>query len=302
MGLSLCSDVMRTKWTSKQGSFVLEEEIEDEVDEPFPPVIQPLEDAINKMLNTPIISPSMTPSPRRTPSPRMHLEASPNRHNLNRLSPGGRSLKQRIDERHRSLSPMARQVSGLGEREAKDYEDFVEEDTWHHLTDTLRIATSILQKGDDMSEELNRQVGVTSQANSDILACEEDLAEMGHMLKGMKSVKGKVSNMVFGKMHRLHTHGFRGDPGAKYRRRRSQSMPSSLIKYRKSQEYTRQQQIAGGLSQLNLTLDIIESQQLDIAEELEKQEGSLQEFNSNLSRMDDKIKSENDIMRSIRMG
>jgi len=217
--------------------------------------------------------------------------------NKSKTLDGRASLKKRIEHRRSNPKPFI-----TGEREAKLYAEAVEKDTLKHVGNTLRIAESIVQKSDDITEELVRQGDVISTVNSDIHDTEQVVNQTNFTLKGMKSIRGKVGNILFRKKPEVQAYqGFQDNRGSNIRNRRCVSLPVQM-QNDMTPGGTNQQQIKGGLKQLNLVMDTIKTRQMDITDEIKRQDRQLGEFSNNMGRTQDKIKIQTDLMSSMRKG
>jgi len=214
----------------------------------------------------------------------------------NSVQSNGRTpLKKKLEQRKNKPKPFIK-----GEREAKLYAEMVERDTLTHMGNTLRIAEMIVQKSDDITEELVRQGDVINQANSDMHDTEQEVNQTNHTLKGMKSIRGKVANTLWHKKPKVDVYkGFQHNKGTSLRKRRCVSAPVPM-EYDMSSEETNQQQITGGLKKLNQVFDTIKVRSLDISDEINRQDKQLGEFSNNMSRTQDKIKVQTRAMSSMR--
>jgi len=206
-----------------------------------------------------------------------------------------KSLKQRIEERKRNT------VMGIAfirdECEAMQYCDGLEKDTWMELKDTCQIAETIVQKGANIKEELARNDRVIHEANRDMHSTEQDINETSWRLKGMKSLRCKIGNMIW---HRKPKAQAFSDF---YESRDFRTPSTSMSPYSThiSPKRTTQQQIKAGVVQLSMTLDKVRSQQLAIADKLQHQEEQFKEFDINMGRIHGKIHQQNDFMNSIKV-
>jgi len=177
-----------------------------------------------------------------------------------------------------------------GEREAKSYMDSVEDNTIVQLDNTLMIVNSIVEKEDDIIEELERQGEVTRKANQDIYATEQEIHETTYILEGMQSMGGKLTNLIWKKPldKAYETFGFWNQKGSR-RTRRAVSLPTPRS-YKCAG--TKQERIREGVKQLSTAMDIIQMREMDIKNELEHQEEDMAEFSGNMDRMEMEILSE----------
>merc|ERR1719419_45637 len=105
-----------------------------------------------------------------------------------------RSLhKEKIDWHRSSV------VNPEGELQAERYSKMITDDSLKHLRHTIRTAGSIVDKGTSINDELARQERVLSKAENDIAITEYETDQTTEKLKGMKSLKGKFSTMVWKK-------------------------------------------------------------------------------------------------------
>jgi len=213
------------------------------------------------------------------------------------FSNGRSSLRQRIEQKRNNPKPFI-----TGEREAQLYAEAVERDTLKHVGNTLRIAQGIVQKSDDITEELGRQGEVINTVNKDIHDTEQVVNQTNHTLKGMKSIRGKVGNILFRKKPEVQAYeGFQDNRGSIIKNRRCVSAPVQR-QNDMSIGGTNQQQIKGGLTQLNLVMDTIKTRQMDITDEIKRQDKQLGAFSNNMGRTQEKIKVQTDLMSNMRKG
>jgi len=193
-----------------------------------------------------------------------------------------------------------------GEHEAKKYMDALEDNSMAKVNEALQIVGSMVEKGNDTHEELKRQGEVVRQANRDIQDAEDDIDDTSHMLRGIRSVRGKLSNMVSWRSKSQHdrtSFGHYDDhPEPESRFRRSVTMPKSLPSYRSNSNQTKQDQIHGGLEQLSHGLEIVEQKQLEIRDEFEHQEKYLKQLDHNIDHIDNRIHDQTNLMKTITHG
>merc|ERR1719233_1124810 len=118
--------------------------------------------------------------------------------------PRSRSLQDRMMDRRRS-SVVDREM----EDKAKRYSKIVTEDTLKHLRHTIRIAGSIAEKGSDINNELARQERVLVGAERDVNIAEYETDEVTRVLKGMSSLRGKLTTVRRNKNPKLKVNSSR---------------------------------------------------------------------------------------------
>merc|ERR1719320_836427 len=214
----------------------------------------------------------------------------------------GYSLQERMKQRSRCRSSV---VDREGEFRAKQYASFVKEDTLKHLHHTIHVAGSIVQKGNDINEELGRQDRVLSKAENDISIAEYETDQTAQTLKGMSSLTNKIIDSIWRKEPKLKARAcselsvdlFDGETGLS-----SFSKMSGCRSFSpnvESKEHTHEEQLKSGMGQLHMALDIIKMQQLDTARTLENQEGRFTAFDVKLETTNNKIKCQGQIMKKI---
>jgi len=216
------------------------------------------------------------------------------------LRSSGYSLQDRMKDRSRS-SVVDREM----ESTAKRYCKMVREDSMRSLHQTISVASSIVEKGSDINKELARQEQVISMAETDISIAEFDIDEVTDVLKGMSSLRGKLSSVLKKKKPKLKVTPPRnmdmnlmnGEVGlfsfSKI------STPESSSPSKGSEEDTHQKRIMEGIGHLNQALDAIAVQQLDTAMTLDRNEEGLSVFEDQMTRTHQKIKSQSKMMNKI---
>jgi len=239
---------------------------------------------------------------RRTTSPdllsRRHDEKKVQTPKKSRVQGKISSLQAKVREHQQNRDKLLLE----GESEAIRYMNVVEDDTLKHAENAVRISESILGKSDDICEELVRQREVIHQSTLDLNIVEHDIDESHHTLNGMKSIGGKMANVLWHKKPEAQAYS---DSGSKKQSRLSKKRRTSVpdtIGYRKSSGNTKQDQVNQSVRQLCLAMDTISNRQLDITEEIEHQNEELGKMSSCMGRTGDKIKSQTSLMHSIREG
>jgi len=220
------------------------------------------------------------------------------------------SKQKKIKDWHRSSV-----VNPEGELQAKRYSKMIADDSLKHLRQTIRTASSIVDKGTAINNELARQENVLSKAEYDIAIAEYDTDQTTNTLKGMKSLKGKLANVIWKKEPKLRINEFskesstfsnvnlnmlEGDVGLCAFSNMQSSKATSLSKdVSEDTEGTAEAQIKAGMGQLHKALDAISLQQLDTALTLNKQDGRLSVFENRMSSTQSKINYQSQMINSI---
>jgi len=213
----------------------------------------------------------------------------------------GYSLEERMQNRNRSSA-----VNREGERSAQQYAKIVTDDTLKHIRHSVRLARSIVQKGEDINEELARQERVLCSAENDMSTVEYDTDITSQTLKGMTSLRGKIATTIKRKkpkrkkipLSEVNVDIMNGQFGL-CASSRMVSRESSLPKITESLGHTPQQEIRSGIKHLHNALDDITVQQLDTAWALQRQEGRLSIFEGNLDRTHGNINQQRQMINKI---
>jgi len=200
------------------------------------------------------------------------------------------SLMDRLKDREKN--PVDQFIEG--EEEAEIYVDDIQKNSIMNMSETLNIANSMIEKENDVIDELKRQREVTSQANHDIHITEQEIEDTNYMLKGMQSY---VSKLVRKKPKIVAYDGLNENSLIKTNKKRDRLAPLPVQKYVAGQD--KQDWIQGSVTQLSSAMDIIKGQQLDIKDELEHQEENLEKFGNNIDRIEKKIKNQTHLMNSF---
>jgi len=226
---------------------------------------------------------SITPTPKLSP-----LVAS---HSKHRSEPS-LSLTERIRERQQRGYKFIE-----NEEEADSYMDALQNSSMSQLTDTLHIVDSMITKGSHTCQELKRQGEVLHHVNHDIHETEKDIDDTSHRLKGMKSLRGKLANLVWRKP-KNHDHSDSEDEQVTNTFRRSMTAPMILPSYSSGQD--KQEFISEGVKQLNTAMCILEEQQLSIKEEFEAQEKYMNKLDHNMDNVEKSLLNQTNLMRSLK--
>jgi len=215
------------------------------------------------------------------------------------------SVQEKIQDRHRSSV-----VNPEGELQAKRYSKIVTDDTLGRLRDTICLASSIVDKGTDINDELARQERVLSTAENDIAIAEYETDQSTEKLKGMKSFKGKLASILWKKEPKLRINEFsketrtfsdvnlnllKGDVGLCS----FSTMQTNTASISENNEDVEQVKINAGIGQLHKTLDAITVQQVETLWALENQEGRLSVFENSVSTTQQKINCQTQMINSI---
>jgi len=213
---------------------------------------------------------------------------------------GGYSLQERMKDWHRSSV-----ADPEGEAQAEEYCKKVRGDTLKHLNRTVRMASSIVEKGTDINQELARQERVIFKAENDLSMAEYETDQATETLRGMSSLKGKLSSILRKKQPKMKVNPFSnmnmdlmdGESGlcAFSTMSHCQSISSSKVETNGTQE----NQIKRGMGTLHQALDMMTIQQMDTAWALERQEGRLSVFENQMTTTQQKINRQSQMINKI---
>jgi len=211
----------------------------------------------------------------------------------------GYSLQERMKDWHRSSV-----ADPEGEAQAEEYCKKVRGDTLKHLNRTVRMASSIVEKGTDINQELARQERVIFKAENDLSIAEYETDQATETLRGMSSLKGKLSSILRKKEPKMKVNPFSnmnmdlmsGEPGlcAFSRMSNCQSITSSKV-----ETDTQENQLNRGMETLHQALDMMTFQQMDTAWALERQEGRLSVFENQMTTTQQKINHQSQMINKI---
>jgi len=288
MGVSMCSQVCNRT----VGNIYDIRETEDW----YTPDEESLDDE-SGYLNNPMVMKSMT----MPPELRRALEgASAMKWAKGGPLPKSRSLQHRMMDRRRS-SVVDREM----EDNAKRYSKIVTEDSLKHLRHTIRIAGSIAEKGSDINNELARQERVLVGAERDAKIAEYETDEVTRTLKGMSSLRGKLTTVIRNKNPKLKVNSSRQMDINLINEEVSlvaisrMSNPKSSIPSKRVTEDTQVKELKEGFGHLNEALDVITIQQLDAAWALDRHEERLSVFEDQITTTHQKINSQSRIINQI---
>jgi len=209
---------------------------------------------------------------------------------------GRQSLLAKITKR--SINPFHDEFAGQKYAVSLYLHAAIEERTSLELSATYRNAGSLLEKGNEIHEELRRQGKIVKQANRDIEGTEKDISDTSHRLKGMKSLKGKFENTTWRKPGSPQVTVIHESDDECSNVRQCSNLPPRLPF--NHDKVTKQGLINEGVDRIWHVLDEVEHTQEDIGKELGKQEKNLQSLDHNIDHIEHKIKNQTKIMRNIR--
>jgi len=201
-------------------------------------------------------------------------------------------------------------VKKEAELQAKRHSKIVMDDTLKHLSHSIRTAGSIVEKGAAINNELARQENVLSKAETDISIAEYDTDLVTNTLKGMRSLRGKLKNVIWKKEPKLKMNEFDCqtstfsnvnldllEEDAGLCALSMQCKPSTI--YRAAYEDEQQIQIKAGIKQLHKALNIMSVQQMEAAGALKSHEGRLSVFENQVTATNNKIKCQSHMIGKI---
>jgi len=202
------------------------------------------------------------------------------------------SLKDRVRERQRRGYKFIE-----NEEQAVSYMGALENSSMRELTETFTVVDSMITKGNDTCQELKRQGEVLRQANSDMHETEKDIADTSHRLKGMKSVRGKLANLVWSKPKH---HGRSVSEGEQVTNTFKRSMTAPMILSGYSDSQTKQEWMTEGLKKLGCAMSILEEQQLSMKDEFETQEKYMNKLNHDMDNVEKSLLHQTNLMHSMK--
>merc|ERR550534_277757 len=198
------------------------------------------------------------------------------------------SLQEKMKDRRRSSV-----VNQEAELQAERWCKMVTDDSLKHLSHTVRIAGTIVEKGVAINNELARQDSVLSKKMTDI----EHVTET---LNGMRSLRSKLKSAFWKREPKLKMKEFDSktscfstvklclfeDAGLCSR---SKLACNSSTMFKDTSEDMQQIRIKAGMGQLHKALDIMAAQQMDVAWTLDTREGRLAMFENKLISTNKKL-------------
>jgi len=172
-----------------------------------------------------------------------------------------------------------------GEQQAEEHIQKLESDTASCLSSTFEFAETMVQIGNNINEELERNRRVIRSASCDLDASTCEL----HMIRNIMG--SKFVDWVSMQPENKICHGSRPKNRKRnYMRRRSSSLPGELP----SSKLRRSIHLKKGITKISSALDTIKNQQLGMKERLIQEERTLKEFGQKIDRTDDEIKHQSD--------
>jgi len=217
-----------------------------------------------------------------------------------------RSREEKTKDRRRSSV-----VNREAELQAKRWSEMVMDDTLKNLSQTIRSASSAVEIGEAINNELARQDRVLSNAETDISKAEYETDQVTQTLKGMKSLRGKLNNVIWKKKPKLRRIEFdcktsnfsnvnldllEDDVGLCAF---SKIGCKSSDLFNETSEDAQQIQFKAGMGELHRALDIMTAQQTEAAWALESNEQRLSMFENQLTTTSDKIKCQSQMIKRI---
>jgi len=201
-----------------------------------------------------------------------------------------------------------------GELQAERYSIMVADDTLEHLRGTIRSASSMVDKGTAINDELARQERILSKAENNIAIANYETDQTIETLKGMKSLRCKLARALWKKKPKERINDFMKetrtfinldsnlldeDVGLSAFNKMNSGKVSSLSKdIYGDMKVTQQMQIKAGIEQLHKALDTVKVQQMNTASALDQQE-RLSVFENQISTTNQKIKRQSKLIGTI---
>jgi len=227
----------------------------------------------------------------------------PRRTNYANVSLGKRAISEQVRSRSYSLPDKMKdwhqspEVNREAELQAERYSNMVKSETMKHLSDTVRTADSIVGKSYAIRNELARQGHVLSKAESDVCIIEKDIYHNSGTLRRMSAKICKHRNVTPKKDVNLKSckegEGLPTFDKTEYK-------SSSLSKG--TSDDLQQTQIRAVIGKLNSAMDTIIEHQIDIASELNTQEGRLTRFENRVGNADENINRHTNTIKTIMRG
>merc|ERR1719233_416990 len=199
----------------------------------------------------------------------------------------GYSLQERIKDRCRSSV-----VSEEAELQAERWCVMVKDDTLKHLSHTVRIAGTMVEKGVIINDELARQDRIPFKKMTEI-------DQVTQTLNGMRSLRSKLRSALRKKEPKLNMKEFDGkrscfstvnldvfeDTGFPL----SKPECSSSTVLKGTSDDMQQTRIKAGMGQLHKALDIMAMQQMELAWALDTHEERLSMFENRMVTVNKKL-------------
>jgi len=213
--------------------------------------------------------------------------------------------KKRIDWHQSSV------VNREAELHAKRWCKLVTEDTLKHISHSVHIAGSIVEKGVAINKELARHDTLLSKAETDISLSKYETEQVAETPKGMRSLRSKLQNVIWKKEPKLKMEEFDSKTGPfnkvnldLFEENVGSCSPSKIECKSPSlstdiSDDMQQIQIKASMGQLHKALDIIAVQQMDVALALDTQEERLTMFENQVATTNEKINRQTRMIKRI---
>jgi len=235
----------------------------------------------------------------------------PDMGDLETSSPNSTNAKVRSQSFHENMKVWHRSsvVSPEAELQAKCWSNMVANDTLKHLSHTVRIASSTVETGVAINNELSRQDEVLSRAETDLSISKYETEQVAETLRGMRSLRSKVKNVMWKKSPKLKINEFDSKTSSFSNVKlelfeedvTSCSISNMECKTPSSSPNTsediQQIQIKTRLGQLHNALDIMAVQQMNVAWALDTQKTRFNIFEDQLTRTNEKINRQRRMIR-----
>jgi len=208
----------------------------------------------------------------------------------------GNSFGEKMNDWQRSSV-----VNPEAELQAKRWCNLVTDDTLKHLSHTVLIAGSIVETGVAINDELSRQDGLLSTAESDLSISKYETEQLAKTPKGVRCFRSNLKNVIWKKLPKLKLKDFDSRTSSfsnvKLELVEEDVRTFSLSKMEGkspslSQDTSKdihQIQIKAGMADLHRALDMIAVQQMDVASTLHRHEGRFNMFEDQVSTTNSKI-------------
>jgi len=197
------------------------------------------------------------------------------------------------------------------ELQAKRWCKMVTDDTLKHISHSVHIAEKIVEKGVAINNELARHDSLLSKAEADISISKYETEQVDETLKGMRSFRSKLKNVIWKKEPKLKMEEFDSKTGPFNKvnldlfEANVESCTSSNTECKSpslskdTSDDMQQIQIKAGMGQLHKALDVIAVQQMEVAWTLDTQEERLTMFENQLTTTNEKINHQSRMISRI---
>jgi len=203
--------------------------------------------------------------------------------------------KKMIDWDHTSV------VNPEAELQARRWCKMVTDDTLKHISHSVHIAGTIVEKGVAINNELARHDSLLSKAETGTSLSKYETEQVAETLKGMRSLRSKLKNFIWKKEPKFKMEEFDSKTGpfnkvnldlfeenvGSCSPSKTECKPPTLTK--DTSNDMQQIQIKTGIGQLRKALDIIAVQQMDVAWALDTHEERLTMLENQWATTNEKI-------------